>query len=97
MKMQLIILLVLVILLPASSAVGGQSAIASLWDFTDNTVMMSGGNYHLAGLASTVAQCTAWQVNGGVSGGLYRLVALPSIPLSSENGCCCVYLPTIMR
>lgn len=48
----------------------------------------AGGGYHLTGLA--------WQVEGTASGSGYRLLG-PAAPMSSENGCCCTYLPCVLR
>jgi hypothetical protein len=48
----------------------------------------SGGGYRLTSLA--------WQVSGTASGGGYRLLG-PAGPASSENGCCCTYLPCVLR
>ena len=48
----------------------------------------SGGGYYLTSLA--------WQVSGAASGGGYRLLG-PAEPASSENGCCCTYLPCVLR
>lgn len=48
----------------------------------------SGGPYQLSG--------TVWQVRGETSGAGYHLVS-PINPVSSENGCCCIYLPCIQR
>jgi len=38
----------------------------------------------------------AWQVRGTAGGGGYRLPG-PAAPASSENGCCCTYLPCVLR
>jgi hypothetical protein len=48
----------------------------------------SGGRYHLSSLS--------WQVSGAASGAGYRLLG-PAAPSSSENGCCCTYLPCLLR
>lgn len=53
-----------------------------------NGVMLSGGHYRLVG-ASAQADVVA-------SGGRYRLLE-PAAPTSSENGCCCTYLPCVLR
>ena len=48
----------------------------------------SGGGYRLTSLA--------WQVSGAASGGEYRLLG-PAGPASSEDGCCCTYVPCVLR
>lgn len=48
---------------------------------------LSGEHYHLTSLA--------WQVRGTAGGGGYRLLG-PAAPASSENGCCCTYLPCVL-
>jgi hypothetical protein len=48
----------------------------------------SGEHYRLTSLA--------WQARGAVGGGGYRLLG-PAAPASSENGCCCTYLPCVLR
>ncbi|HNS51831.1 MAG TPA: hypothetical protein PKO09_11695 [Anaerolineae bacterium] len=50
--------------------------------------MISGGSYRL----TTVN----WQVTGDASGGSYRLLG-PASPSSAGSGCCCTYLPCLMR
>ncbi len=47
----------------------------------------SGESYHLTSLA--------WQATSSRGAG-YRLLSLAA-PLSSENGCCCNYLPCMLR
>ena len=48
----------------------------------------SGGRYHLA--------ATTWQVNGTVSGSGFRLQG-PASPALTGSGCCCTYLPCVMK
>jgi hypothetical protein len=48
----------------------------------------SGGQYRLAAMA--------WQIQGTVGGGGYRLDA-PAAPLLRGSGCCCTYLPLVVR
>jgi hypothetical protein len=47
-----------------------------------------GGRYQLAGLS--------WQANSTTGGGDYRLTAIFA-PSLTGNGCCCTYLPRILR
>jgi hypothetical protein len=49
---------------------------------------VAGGGYQLGSLA--------WPITGAASGGSYRL-ALANEPLLRGSGCCCVYLPCILR
>jgi hypothetical protein len=48
----------------------------------------SGGGYRLTS--------PAWQVSGTASGGDYRLLS-PAQPMLRGNGCCCTYLPCVLR
>ncbi|MFQ6101351.1 MAG: hypothetical protein ACE5OS_08975 [Anaerolineae bacterium] len=48
----------------------------------------SGGHYHLTSLA--------WQVEGAAGGEGYRLLS-PASPTLRGNGCCCTYLPCLLR
>ena len=48
----------------------------------------SGGNYHLSSLV--------WEMSGTAYGRGYRLLGLIR-PMLRGNGCCCVYLPCVLR
>jgi predicted S18 family serine protease len=48
----------------------------------------SGGSYHLTNLD--------WQVSGTAAGGGYALTS-PYAPALRGSGCCCTYLPCILR
>jgi hypothetical protein len=48
----------------------------------------TGGGYQLTSLA--------WQVSGTAAGGDY-LLAVPCAPALGGNGCCCIYLPVVLR
>ena len=50
--------------------------------------MASGGGYYLTSLV--------WQVSGTASSGGYRLLGLAS-PTLTGNGCCCTYLPCMLK
>jgi hypothetical protein len=68
---------------PAVAQPDGQSAV-------QNSIS-SGGNYRLIGLeeeASAVAVA---------SGGGYRLFQVPEAQTLAGSGCCCTYLPCILR
>ena len=48
----------------------------------------SGGRYHLTSVS--------WYVSGTASSGSYRLLSLSS-PTLRGNGCCCTYIPCVLR
>ncbi|MFC2023494.1 hypothetical protein ACFLT5_02015 [Chloroflexota bacterium] len=48
----------------------------------------AGGSYRLTALA--------WQVSGMASGGEYHLLG-PEAPALRGSGCCCTYLPLMLR
>jgi len=56
----------------------------------------AGGSYHLTSPALRQAQGDAWQVSGAAAGGDYTL-AIPYAPALRGSGCCCTYLPCILR
>ena len=86
MKTRIVILIsVVVLLLTGSIALAQSGGPAS---YVVVPAVASGGMYHLTSLA--------WQVSGAVSGEGYHLLSLAA-PTSSENGCCCTYLPCILR
>ena len=59
----------------------------ALWCAVEQGISF-GGSYHLTSLS--------WQVSGTASGGGYRLLA-PVAPALRGSGCCCTYLPLVMR
>jgi hypothetical protein len=86
----------MLILLPASAALRQAQDVAlaqsgghdpPTW-YTVERGTASGGGYHLTSLS--------WRVNGTAGGEGYRLLG-PAAPASSENGCCCIYLPCVLR
>jgi hypothetical protein len=92
MKTRRVILVAVVALLFSSTGVLAQHGGL----YTAEQEVASGGSYHLTSLApSSVADLT-WQVSGTASGGNYRLSALPALALTG-SGCCCTYLPCILR
>jgi len=48
----------------------------------------SGGRYHLTSVS--------WHASGAASGGGYRLLS-PSSPTLRGSGCCCTYIPCVLR
>jgi hydroxymethylpyrimidine/phosphomethylpyrimidine kinase len=82
----LVIALALVsISLVRAGSVGAGSDVAVA---PPDAVILSGGHYRLVS--------TDTQVDVVASGGEYRLLA-PAAPTSSENGCCCTFLPCMLR
>ena len=57
----------------------------------------SGGGYRLTGLAPDQLQGDAWQLRGEAGGGHYRLEAPTAVSSYVGSGCCCTYLPSLMR
>jgi len=69
---------------PAVAQPGGQSAV-------QNSIS-SGGNYRLIGLEEEAASAVTV-----ASGGGYRLSQVPEAQTLAGSGCCCTYLPCILR
>ncbi len=86
MKIRTIILVAIVVLLLVNSVTWAQSS-GSPGDVVQQA-MISGNRYHLAS--------AAWQARGIASGGEYRL-ASPVVPGLRGSGCCCTYLPCMLR
>jgi len=86
MKTRIAILVIVVALLLTGSVTLAQSGGRVSYALAPG--MLSGGRYHLTSLA--------WQVSGATSSDSYHLLS-PAVPISSENGCCCTYLPCILR
>lgn len=59
-----------------------------------------GGQYVLEtgrGFSSSIPPSNLdWQVRGEVSGGAYSL-SVVALPEQSDSGCCCTYLPSMLR
>jgi hypothetical protein len=87
MKTRTIILLAIVaLLLIGSVSLAQSSGPPALAGYTVKQGTAAGGRYRLAS--------TSWQVSGASSGGGYRLAG-PASP--AAMGCCCNYLPCVMR
>jgi hypothetical protein len=82
-KAHLVIVSVIVALLLLGSATQAQPGGARVVQ----AGVASGGHYHLT--------VPAWQVAGAARGGDYRLS--PAAPLLRGSGCCCTYLPCVLR
>jgi hypothetical protein len=95
MKTRIIILLAIVaLLLIGCVALAQSSGPPSGYVVIPGTA--SGGHYRLTSLS--------WQVSGASSGGGYRLLPAlsgaeggPASPTLRGNGCCCTYLPCVLR
>ena len=70
---------------PAMALIGGSSPVPP---YAVRAGTSTGGTYQVTSLA--------WQVRGTASGGGYTL-AVPDAPALRGSGCCCVYLPTVLR
>ena len=64
---------------------GGGSSPSTLYTVERGAAF--GGTYHLTNLT--------WQVEGSASGARYLLG--PASPTLRGNGCCCTYLPCVLR
>jgi predicted S18 family serine protease len=88
MKTLIALLLVITLLTVAGAALaqtGGEGS-APAWRVQPGA--SSGGSYQLASLT--------WQVNGTATGEGYALISPPA-PALRGSGCCCTYLPCILR
>jgi hypothetical protein len=89
MKVRTVVLLAIVAFLLAGSAALAQSNGPPVFaQYVVAKGIASGGGYRLAS--------TSWQASGVASGGGYYLLG-PAALASSENGCCCTWLPCVLR
>ncbi|PKO17906.1 MAG: hypothetical protein CVU38_21645 [Chloroflexi bacterium HGW-Chloroflexi-1] len=58
---------------------------------------LSGGRYHLTSVTLRSTQGDAWHVSGASDGGGYHLQGQARPAASSDSGCCCTYLPCVIR
>jgi hypothetical protein len=85
----IILLLIFTLLCSASSQASAQwQNPAQPAGFVVAPATLSGGAYHL--------DSTGWQIGGASVGGGYRLEK-PAAPSLTGSGCCCVYMPCVMR
>ena len=82
-----VIALVCVLLVAGATSAQSSGQPSPPW-YTVEQDRASGGRYHLTSLS--------WHVSGATSGGGYRLLS-PSSPTLRGNGCCCTYLPCVLR
>jgi hypothetical protein len=93
----LVVLLLVISLLAAGGASLAQTGVPGPGQaMSVQAGTSSGGSYHLTSLAPRQAQDNAWQVSGTAAGGGYAL-ASPYAPALRGSGCCCAYLPCILR
>ncbi len=97
MKARLAIMLVLITsLLWGGVAIAQTNAPGPIHWYIVQAGTVAGGSYQLTGLALRQAQGDTWRVSGAAGGGGYALAAL-SQPALRGSGCCCTYLPCILR
>jgi hypothetical protein len=90
MKTQIAIFLValLVLLLVSSAALAKSSEPVSTTLYSVQHATLAGGSFRLTSLC--------WEVSGIASGGGMRLIRADA-PSLTGNGCCCAYLPLILK
>jgi len=88
MKTTITLLLIITLLVGGGVALAqtGVSGTGQAMNVQAGTI--TGGGYHLTSLA--------WQVSGTAAGGDYVLTS-PYAPTLRGSGCCCTYLPCILR
>mgnify|MGYP000411160760 CR=1 FL=1 len=86
MKTRTAILLVVALLLVGGTTLA-QTGGPDL-RYTIQAGISAGGSYQLTALH--------WQVEGSTSGGGYHLLS-PISPALQGSGCCCTYLPCVLR
>jgi hypothetical protein len=88
MKRTAILLTLTAVLLLAGVALAQSGGPGSAVWYTVEQGTATGGGYYLTS--------PAWQVSGAASGGEYRLLG-PAAPMLRGSGCCCTYLPCVLR
>jgi hypothetical protein len=88
MKTPITLLLVIALLAVGGAALAQTGGPGPGQTMSVQTGTSTGGGYQLTSLA--------WQVSGTVVGGGYAL-ATPYQPALRGSGCCCTYLPCILR
>jgi hypothetical protein len=69
----------------AMAQTGGSSPVPA---YTVRVATSAGGSYQVSSLA--------WRVGGTAAGGEY-ILAIPDEPALRGSGCCCIYLPAVLR
>jgi hypothetical protein len=88
MRTLIALLLIIALLAVAGAALAQSSGAGPGQSLSVQAGTSSGGSYHLTSLA--------WQVSGTAAGGGYALTS-PQAPALRGSGCCCTYLPCILR
>jgi hypothetical protein len=88
MRTLIALLLVVALLAVAGAALAQSNGAGPGQPMSVQAGTSSGGSYHLTNLA--------WQVSGTAAGGGYALTS-PQAPALRGSGCCCTYLPCILR
>ncbi len=90
MKTQIVILTVVAaFLLWAMVAMAQPGNSNPSMGYTIEARTISGGNYHLTN--------PGWRVQDTARGGGYQLWKPSAVSIPAANGCCCTYLPLILR
>ena len=88
MKTPIALLLVITLLAVGGAALAQSGGAGPGQAMSVQAGTSSGGSYHLTSLA--------WQVSGTAIGEGYALTS-PYTPTLRSSGCCCTYLPCILR
>jgi hypothetical protein len=90
MKKLLVVLVVVIVLLVAVNMALAQSGgqFPTTWYMVEHGTM-AGGNYRLTSLG--------WQASGATGDGNYTLLGPVAPAASSDKGCCCTFLPCVLR
>jgi hypothetical protein len=96
MRTLIALLLVIALLAVAGAALAQSSGAGPGQSLSVQPGTSSGGNYQLVSLPLRQAQGDAWSVSGAAAGGDYTL-AVPYTAAPRGSGCCCTYLPCILR
>jgi hypothetical protein len=97
------VLLALALLLVGSVLLGWAAEQVSALAMPAAGGVAAGGDYRVTVESAPAPRVMVRQVSGAVLGGHYRIEpatgtwAAATAPVSSEAGCCCIYLPCIRR
>jgi hypothetical protein len=90
MKTRMTILIAVIALLLLGTVASAQSSRPSQsFEYTVQAVIVTGASYQLTS--------PGFEISRTSSGGSYRLVGPASPAVSSDSGCCCAYLPCVLR
>lgn len=84
----LVALLLVGVTLPAAGPTRAQSSGPGPVPYTVKAGTVAGGGYQLSSLA--------WPITGAASSGTYHL-SMANTPALRGSGCCCTYLPLVLR